>query len=292
MINDLSKAELPYEIKQGIAKVGRRISSFGVPVFRINGLYQPAMHLLRNNGKYMRPTLVLMGARILGKRIDDFIDIAVAAELLHVSSLVHDDIVDGDRKRRGVDSVHIKYGSETAILAGDALISKAIRLSAGYGEGIMKLISDATMDMCAGEIMDYDCQSRRRVPSLAEYKDIARLKSASLIATCCSIAAVYSKNKKVARKLYDFGERIGIAFQMRDDVMDFALSHGSGKAAADRYRPNVVATLMKRGSVSKSSAIARATELNNNYINAAIMSMDGIKGADSLIRYADKIRVR
>ena len=290
MKDELARAELPREVSGGIAKVRKRLHSFGTDVFRGNSLYEPAMHLIRNNGKFMRPTLVLMGAQIMGRNTDDFVDIAAAAELLHVSSLIHDDIVDGDRKRRGVDAVHVKYGSETAILAGDALISKAIGLSARYGGEVMRLISDATMDMCAGEVLDYRYQNEKKIPGLAEYERIARLKSASLIAACCSIAAVYVRNRTAAKKLYAFGECAGLAFQMRDDITDFSAS--GKKRHADMYRPNIVATLMKNSSLSESEAAAKASGLNNKYIDAAVRSIGSIKGSDSAIKYANRIRVR
>jgi geranylgeranyl pyrophosphate synthase len=287
-MDELAKAQLPREIISGIGRVKNEISSLGADVFRGNGLYRPVMHLLKNGGKLVRPTLVLIGAYLLGKKTDEFVDMAVAAELLHVSSLIHDDIIDGDAKRRGVDAVHVKYGNEIAILAGDALISKAIGLAAGYGDGVLRLISNATMDMCAGEIIDHECQEEQRVPSLAEYKEIARLKSASLIAACCSIAAVHSKDRGSASSLYDFGEKMGIAFQMRDDIMDFSASEST---IADRYRPNVVTSLIKESSISEREALRRAAELNNKYVDEAVVSISRIKGSGAVVRYAGLIRM-
>jgi geranylgeranyl pyrophosphate synthase len=278
---------LPEEVSASIIKVDRRIAGLGLPVFRSKELFAPAVHLLRNRGKLMRPSLVLLGAHVTGQDTQMFVDLAVSAELLHISSLIHDDIIDRDTVRRGVKAVHIRYGNEAAILAGDALISKSISNSAKYGKEVIESISEAAMDMCAGEALDYSFQKGKKVPKQSEYQRIAELKSASLIATCCNIAAVYKKDK-LAGRLHAFGRNVGIAFQMRDDILDSI----EGTEKKSGFRPNIITTLMEHLSLSGKEAVDQAIELHNRHIDTAIKELGSSESTDLLAVYADTIRVK
>ena len=177
-------------------------------------------YLLKKNGKLIRPTLVLMGAHAVGNDPMEFVDLAVASELLHTSSLIHDDIIDGDLTRRGSKTVHAKYGEKIALLAGDALISKAVSMATRYGEDALRSMTKASMDMCAGELLDYDFQKTGKVPTVRQCLGINTLKTASLIATCCNIVAI-NRNERHSKEMYLFGRDLGIAFQIRDDIIDY-----------------------------------------------------------------------
>ncbi len=290
LLNDFSKIKLPERVASAINEVDRKVSTIDRASFRNSELYLPSMHLLNRKGKLMRPSLVLLGAYVTGQDARFFADLALSAELLHTSSLIHDDIIDRDAKRRGVDAVHVKYGNEAAILAGDALISKAISVASRYGRDTIERISQAAMDMCAGEALDYAFQRSGKIPSLKEYEEIARMKSASLIATCCSIAAFYNK-EKVAKNLYEFGMKMGVAFQMRDDILDFADSKSGKGKGTDRKRPNVVMTLKATSDLSDKLALEKAVKLQNSYVENAIREL-GAAGRGSLLsKYASATKV-
>ncbi len=287
--DEFGKIRLPAGVASGLIETGRRISELGLTSFRNRELYEPASHLLHNSGKLLRPSLVLLGAHATRQNAGRFTDLAVAAELLHISSLIHDDIIDGDETRRGVESVHMKYGEESAILAGDALVSKAIGISAKYGGDVISRMSDSAMDMCAGEALDYSFQKERKVPRLEEYRRIAELKSASLIAVCCSVAAVYKKDR-FASRLHSFGMNIGIAFQMRDDILDSR--GGREKKVGQSLRPNIVTTLIEYSSLTPKEAVASAIEMHNAHIDKAVKDLGRSESADLLSVYADSVRVR
>ncbi|MDE1870828.1 MAG: polyprenyl synthetase family protein [Candidatus Micrarchaeota archaeon] len=280
-------SHLPVGIRQRIYKTMRRIKSFRDSDFITRDLYYPSTHLLGKEGKLLRPALLFLGAQSIGSR-EDFTDLAAAIELLHVSSLIHDDIIDNSRTRRGAKSVNTKYGNSTALLAGNALISKAIQLSAKYGERVMMEVSDTALQMCAGELMDYNANGSGAL-GLSRCLSIARLKTAALIGTSCGIVATY-KGSKARAALYDCGVNIGMAFQIRDDILDI-LEDGK----ADRKGPhgaNIVTALQKTEGLDDMEALRRAAKLNSSYVSKALSSVRGNR-MERLIRpYAGMMEVQ
>ncbi len=279
---------LPKDIRRDLKTVSSRLRSLGVSDFVNRDLFIPSVHLLNRNSKLLRPALVLMGAKAAGRNTSDFIDLAMAAELLHTSSLIHDDMIDGDSMRRGVESVHKKYGNAIALLAGDALLSKAISLASGYGEQTLKSMTKASMDMCAGEALDYGYQRSGRVPTLKEYIRVALLKSASLIGACWSAAAVHAKSS-IGRSLYASGIDMGMAFQIRDDILDFVEWQGNG--GSKRPVPNIVTSIGRDGSADERAALVKAVKLNNYYISRSEGRLRGMKSGGIFSGYAELIRV-
>jgi geranylgeranyl pyrophosphate synthase len=279
-------ASLPKNVKRSIEKTSVRLSSFRYKDFVNPLLYKPTVHLFNDVGKLLRPTLVFIGADAIGEKPDKFVDLAVAAELIHTSSLIHDDIIDGDELRRGVEAVHIKYGKESAILAGDALISKAIMMSADYGSDVMRSISQASMDMCAGEILDNKYHNGSSFPSLKTYMDIARLKSASLIASCCNIVAVYGKHAE-ADRIYNFGIDLGLAFQIRDDVLESL----EESVERENEKCNIVNILQSRYSLNRKEAVKKAVKMNNEYVNSAVRRINDRSVSKEFEKYADFVNL-
>ena len=270
-----------------LRKASARLASMNASEFVERSLHGPSVHLLRARSKMLRPSLVLLGAQAVGENPDRFVDLAVAAELIHVSSLIHDDIIDGYRKRRGADAVHVRYGSQAAILAGDALISKAVEIAAQYGPATLKSLSRATMNMCAGEILDYNYRKARKIPTLAQYRKVAYLKSGSLIGACWNAASVY-KSGRNAERMYAAGSEMGIAFQIRDDIFDFIRERRKGTS---NLVPNAVTSILRDYHVDRYSAVVRAVELNNRYIDASGKRLGGTREGRLLSRYASLIRV-
>lgn len=267
-INDDFAESLPADVKSYVDKTLRKVKSFGERDFVIRELFKPSTYLLNRDGKLLRPSLLFLGARALGEKCDKFVDLAAAIELLHVSSLIHDDIIDNGQTRRGVKAVNAKYGSSVALLAGNALISKAIQLSSRYGENVMNAVSATVLRMCAGELLDYKSQKDSSAVSTGNYIRIAELKTAALTGISCSIVALYkgSSNESV---LYDYGANIGMAFQIRDDILDFVGLENS-HSHSNRPNSNIVLSMKEKYGSDKNSALKRAARLNNYYTRRAL----------------------
>lgn len=281
--------KLPASVRKSLKEVSARLSSFKKSDFVHKDLFNPSVHLLNRQGKLVRPTLVLLGAYLLTENPKKYVDLAVAAELIHTSSLIHDDIIDRDSQRRGLETVHKKYGSEAALLAGDALIAKAIYISSKYGPEVMNAMAKSSIDMCAGEILDNNFQKSGKVPSVEECLKIADLKSASLITTCCSIAAV-RKHSKQSKNIYQFGKDVGIAFQIRDDIIDYI--SWSNRGRKERLVPNIVSSIQAQRGVSSRAALIEAGKLNERYLSSASRRLGGGAAARLIESYANLMMVK
>ncbi len=245
--------------------------------FSSPNLEKSTFHLLNVNGKLLRPTLVFVGAESVGLNSMKFVDLAIAIEYLHISSLIHDDIIDKDEMRRGIETVHNKYGIENAILAGDALIARAVALSSAYGENVVKKIAEAAFLMCDGESMDFCTQRRNFDMNLETYMDIARKKTASLIYTSISIAAVTEKlGEGIIGRLSKAGELLGVAFQVRDDVINsvgsFELGKRPGNDDKKFNRPNIVSVFEYSG-LGKKEAIEKSIQIISKNVRDAIQEL-------------------
>ncbi|MCW6159000.1 MAG: polyprenyl synthetase family protein [Thermoplasmatales archaeon] len=245
--------------------------------FSSQNLEKSTFHLLNVNGKLLRPTLVFVGAESVGLNSMKFVDLAIAIEYLHISSLIHDDIIDKDEMRRGIETVHNKYGLENAILAGDALIARAVALSSAYGENVVKKIAEAAFLMCDGESMDFCTQRRNFDMNLETYLDIATKKTASLISTSISIAAVTEKlGEGIIGRLSKAGELLGVAFQVRDDVINavgsFELGKRPGNDDKKFNRPNIVSVFEYSG-LGKKEAIEKSIQIISNNVRDAIQEL-------------------
>lgn len=282
--------EVPKEIATMLYLTTSRLSDLDKDDFVVAELSGPATHLLKVPGKLIRPGLVFSSALMFKQELEKFVDLAMAIELLHTASLVHDDILDRDSVRRGVDAVHTKYGSDKAILAGDALIAKAIELASPYGGVVVKRAAEAAKNMCAGETLDIERQKSGRPMSLDEYKTIAELKTASLIATSTSVVADYIDD--VSRNaLYDIGFNIGMSFQIRDDIMNYAGTEALAKKPVGNdsiySRPNIVSVFEQAG---RPSPLKTAIKLNNYYVDGARALLQDVK-SDMFERYLDFLSI-
>lgn len=281
-------------ISELLKKTESIIASFGYKDFSDKELFTNVSYVLRKPGKMLRPALVLLGAELSDSDTDDLLEMAAAAELLHAASLVHDDIIDGDTVRRGAPSLHIKYGQEAAILAGDALIAKAVSIAARYGPRVVKRVAEASLDMCAGELLDYTMRREGKTPSVREYLRIARLKSGVFMGTCASIAATYKRNSRKAAELYGFGLSLGMAFQIRDDIIEFAdageRKRNGGGAGADS--PNLVRVFAGQFGISEGDALRKSVGLNNYFADRALQFVREEKRKDELATYIDFVRVQ
>ena len=276
------------DIRIAMDKTFKKLTTLESKEFFDNELFDASMHLLNKPGKMLRPLLVFLGASYCDMDLDEVIDIAVSIELLHTSSLIHDDIIDNDNKRRDIDATHVKYGLEVAMLSGDALISKSIQNASRYGKNLIDIMAETAMKMSAGEAMDFRYQRLKKVPEIEECLKIIELKSASLISTATSISGKY-KNSNFSKELELFGLNLGIAFQIKDDLEDYLAISDNSQTILDANRPNVVKSIIKSGRNEK-DAIKEAMAMNKRYIKVGISYLDKNK-FEIFKRYLDMIKI-
>lgn len=197
-------------------------------------LYQPIYYLLNLGGKRLRPILTLMAADIFGNNHRKAIDAALAVEIFHNFTLMHDDIMDSAPLRRGSATVHNKWNTNTAILSGDAMMILAYQALESYKYPLFgklnSLFSKTAIEVCKGQQYDLDFETQLEVTQ-GDYLEMVRLKTAVLIG--CSLkmgALIGGANQADSKNLYDFGVLLGIAFQIQDDYLDaYANSESFGK---------------------------------------------------------------
>jgi geranylgeranyl diphosphate synthase type I len=197
-----------------------------LPITPPDELYKAMRHLLDAGGKRLRPSALLFAAEAVGGKPEDVLPAAVAVELVHNFTLIHDDIMDEAELRRGLTTVHKKWGVSRAIIAGDALYSKAFEILSctksepGRLVESLELLSKTCTDICEGQWMDMDFQTRKDVKE-EEYMRMVEKKTAVLFATALKLGAMLSgANREQVRALWDFGRLTGVGFQIYDDVID------------------------------------------------------------------------
>lgn len=188
-------------------------------------------YIVKRKGKQIRPIFVLYSASLFGNINERTYRGASLVELLHTATLVHDDVVDESNMRRGFFSINALWKNKIAVLVGDFLLSKGLLLSVKNKDyDLLEILSTAVEQMSEGELLQLE---RARFMSATEdvYFDIIQKKTASLIASCCEIGAKSTTdNQEELEKMRIFGEKIGLAFQIRDDLFDFG-ENKSGKPA-------------------------------------------------------------
>lgn len=187
-------------------------------------LYEPSSYIISGTGKRLRPLLVLLTSKAVGGKFDVAYNAAVAVELLHNFTLVHDDIMDNADKRRGRLTLHKKYNESTAILVGDSLLSIAyeylIKDCKDNTKYIFNSFTHGLVEVCEGQALDTEFESRRNV-SLDEYMLMIKMKTASMIKMCCQIGSTLGGGSKESIKgITMYGLNLGIAFQIQDDLLD------------------------------------------------------------------------
>lgn len=189
-----------------------------------------ARHIFSAGGKRLRPFLTVMLARLLGHGGEDIYDLAVAMEMLHAATLLHDDVLDGADLRRGAAAAHTCFGVTTAILAGDALLAGANLLVSEHGDPrLCACFAEATARTAAGEILEIE-HLRRAGQSDAVYDEIVLGKTAWLLRASCALGALRAgAGAEPLAAAGEYGESLGMAFQMVDDALDFAPEAVTGK---------------------------------------------------------------
>lgn len=188
------------------------------------GLYEPIGYTLAAGGKRVRPQLALLATKLFGGNEEDVLPAALALEVFHNFTLLHDDVMDKAQVRRGRPTVHVKWNENTAILSGDQMMIEAYKLLSRVPEKKMaktlQLFNQMATEICEGQQYDVDFESREDV-TIPEYMEMIRLKTSVLLATALKIGAYIGyANDEQQQKMYNFGIHVGLAFQIQDDMLD------------------------------------------------------------------------
>ncbi len=186
-------------------------------------------YIIRRKGKQMRPMFIFLSAKMLGEMNDRAYDAAALVELLHTATLVHDDVVDDANERRGFFSVNALWKNKIAVLVGDYMLSKVLLLSIAKKDvRLLEIVARSVREMSEGELLQIE-KARKLDITEEIYFEVIRQKTASLIATCCEAGAVSVNREDMAPSMQKFGELVGLAFQIKDDIFDYGTADKIGK---------------------------------------------------------------
>ena len=188
------------------------------------GLYAPIAYTLAAGGKRVRPQLAMIGSQLFGGKDEEVLPAALALEVFHNFTLLHDDVMDKAEVRRGRPTVHIQWNENTAILSGDQMMIEAYTLLSKVPERalarVLQLFNKMATEICEGQQYDVDFEQKSHV-TIDEYLMMIRLKTSVLLANALQIGAyIAGANDKEQEALYQFGIHIGLAFQIQDDILD------------------------------------------------------------------------
>ncbi|MFV0419623.1 MAG: polyprenyl synthetase family protein [Dysgonomonas sp.] len=248
-------------------------------------LFEPITYILSLGGKRVRPALVLMSHNLYKDDVDRVIPIALAIEVFHNFTLLHDDLMDRADMRRGKPTVHIKWNDNTAVLSGDAMLIEAYKeiakTESPYLSEILDLFSKTATEICCGQQYDMEFEERLDV-TIPEYLEMIRLKTAVLLACALKEGAIVAGASATdADNLYDFGINVGLGFQLKDDLLDvYGDSSSFGKriggdilcnkktyllinALADNSTRDELIAWMNKEGVKEEEKIAAVTQIYN-----------------------------
>ena len=231
-----------HTFKELVADFGERFGVRHFPEIPAS-LYEPGEYFLSWGGKRIRPVMCLMGNEMFDNIKPDSYEVATAIELFHNFTLIHDDIMDEAPLRRGMETVHMKYGSNTALLTGDVMMIRAYeylnKINGQYLSRILALFNKTAREVCEGQQLDIDFEKMTAV-SLEAYIEMISLKTSVLLAASLEMGAIIGgASEGNCRHLYEFGKNLGIAFQIQDDYLDaFGDPEKFGKEVGGDIRQN------------------------------------------------------
>lgn len=261
-------------------------------------LYQPVNYMMSLGGKRLRPVLVLMGCELYQGNVNDALPAALAVEVFHNFTLVHDDIMDKALIRRGKPTVHVKWNETVAILSGDLMMIKATDLlcesPSGELKKLIRLFNQTAIEVCEGQQIDMNFETRQDV-SEEEYLHMISLKTAVLLGCSLQLGAIIGgATAEESEALYQFGKHIGIAFQIQDDILD---SFGEGEQTGKKVGGDISSnkkTLLLIHARNKANAM-QASEIDRLIKLAAddtskISGMLSIYNELSVREHAEKLK--
>ncbi len=248
-------------------------------------LYQPNNYFLQLGGKRVRPVMCLMGNELFDEITEDAWHVATAIELFHNFTLIHDDIMDKAPLRRGMQTVHQKFGDSTALLAGDVMLVVAYdylnKISPSYLRKIMQLFNRTAKQVCEGQQLDMDFEKIDRV-DFASYENMISLKTSVLLAASLQLGAILGGALERNQNLiYEFGRKLGLAFQVQDDYLDaFGDASKFGKQIGGDIKANKKTFLLIH-------ALETASSSQKEKLNALLKSNSDSKVDEVLTIFKD-----
>jgi heptaprenyl diphosphate synthase len=258
-------------------------------------LTQTSKHLLKAGGKRLRPAFALLAGKFADYSLQNLLPLAVALEMIHMASLVHDDVVDRALTRRGIPTVKAKWGNTLSLQTGDYLLAKSLTLIAGYTETrIAKILAKASTEMCQGEIQQIASTFDIR-QNIRDYFYRIKRKTAMLISASCQLGAVASGAPAVVeRALQKYGHYLGMAFQITDDILDVIADEKElGKPVGSDLKQGIL-TLPTIFALKVSSRKERLEKLllsrfaEKNSINEALEIIKNCEAVDMSFQIATK----
>jgi octaprenyl-diphosphate synthase len=248
-------------------------------------------YIVKRKGKQVRPMFVFFAAKLCGGIIESTHRGAALVELLHTATLVHDDVVDNAYERRGFFSINALWKNKIAVLVGDYLLAKGLLLSVNNNEfRLLQIVSEAVKQMSEGELLQIE-KVRRMDIGESLYFDVIRQKTASLIASCCACgAASAGANEETIEKMRLFGEKVGIAFQIKDDTFDFGTDDVGKPLGIDIKEKKVTLPLIYALNSADKAEKKRMINLvkNHNDEPAKIQQIIDFVNSKDGVRYANE----
>ena len=243
-------------------------------------LYAPVAYIMNLGGKRMRPMLTLMACDLFGEDFKKALPAALAVEVFHNFSLVHDDIMDDAPLRRGKPTVHEKWDVNTGILSGDAMLINSYQFLEAYqGETLaqlFRLFSKTAQEVCEGQQYDVDFEERNDV-TLPEYLIMIEFKTSVLVAAALKMGAIVAKtHQKNQDLIYEFGRNLGIAFQLQDDYLD---AFGNPKSFGKQVGGDIIEN-------KKTFLYLKAMELGNEEAQKSLLDLFSIQPKDTSAKVA------
>lgn len=250
------------ELRADVERVEAELASLvESPVEVVRGV---GAHTLAAGGKRLRPAFVSLSARATGRPFDAARAVRLGAclELIHMATLIHDDVIDQADRRRGRATAAALFGNTASILAGDAMLARAMVVLAEDGDlGIIRTVSRSVVEMAEGEAREVECRGRFDLPE-EDHLEVLRMKTAAFIECCCRVgAALTGADPTTASALADYGHHVGMAFQIVDDILDFRGDPAAtGKPRATDFREGCATLPLIRLRVTLTEEEARQVE--------------------------------
>jgi len=288
---------MPYKLKEIQAPIATEMASFetkfqGAMKSKVMLLDKIMNYIVRRKGKQMRPMFVFLSSGVAGKITEASYRGASLIELLHTATLVHDDVVDDSQYRRGFFSINALWKNKIAVLVGDYLLSRGLLLAIENQDyDLLRIVSDAVKDMSEGELLQME---KARNLDITEdiYYEIIRQKTASLIASCCSVgASAGGASKEDVAKMKEFGELVGMVFQIKDDLFDYGSDEIGKPVGIDIRERKLTLPLihaLQKASWMEKKKIIRWVKNESKKQKKLNQIVDFVKEANG-IEYAEKV---
>ena len=270
-------------------------------------LYEPIQYILNLGGKRIRPLLVLMSADLFGKKYKEAVNAALAIEIFHNFTLVHDDIMDSAELRRGSATVHNKWNINTGIISGDVMLIKAYQALEEYENPLFskltKLLNKTALEVCEGQQYDIDFEEKEDV-NQNNYLEMIRLKTAVLIGCALKMGALIADaSQDDLKAIYEFGELLGIAFQIQDDYLDVygdSISFGKkiGGDIIENKKTILFHCAMSNGSINEKKELLKwydkrtVNEIGNKKIDVVKSIFDKTNAGEACMKLVNEYTIK